>query len=417
MPYYLGWDRSGYTGTGGVGIHHPSGDIKKISTYTMAPQSTDYLNNTVNASGNHWRIIWAQTTHNGVTKHGVTEGGSSGSPLINNNRRVIGQLKGGYADCDNKVINGIQYGKNAPDWYGKFSVSWTGNGASDSRRRLSNWLAPGVNNPPMTLDGRSGFEISASTTLLCYGFSATFTVDNPPSGFIWDTSSNLDIIWTDDNEVEVEANTGSSSDIGELGWVNVKVNGTEVARKEVWVGPPSEIEISGPDYVSSYGRYTAVYNPLSAPHTFAWDINVEWPNQYPHTINRYGDYADFYFGTTATYPLTLDVCNACGCAPQAGKYVYAVNYSPSPVLSYPNPANDILFIEIDPQADNNARSSISVSYDIKLYNQYGIPVRNTTLRSSKEQFDISNLPNGMYFLHISDGINPEPEKRQIVIKH
>jgi hypothetical protein len=29
-PYYLGWDRSGNAGTGGVGIHHPNGDVKKI---------------------------------------------------------------------------------------------------------------------------------------------------------------------------------------------------------------------------------------------------------------------------------------------------------------------------------------------------------------------------------------------------
>ena len=31
-PYYLGWDRTGNPGTGGVGIHHPRGDIKKITT-------------------------------------------------------------------------------------------------------------------------------------------------------------------------------------------------------------------------------------------------------------------------------------------------------------------------------------------------------------------------------------------------
>ena len=30
--YYNGWDRSGSTTTGGVSIHHPAGDAKKIST-------------------------------------------------------------------------------------------------------------------------------------------------------------------------------------------------------------------------------------------------------------------------------------------------------------------------------------------------------------------------------------------------
>ena len=114
-PYYLGWDRSGNSGTGGVGIHHPNGDIKKVSTYNVTPLSTDYLNNTVNASGNHWRVTW---------NAGTTEGGSSGSPLINSNRSIIGQLHGGYASCSVQT---------QPDWYGKFSVSWTGGGTNATR--------------------------------------------------------------------------------------------------------------------------------------------------------------------------------------------------------------------------------------------------------------------------------------------
>ena len=114
--YYLGWDRSGNAGTGGVGIHHPCGDVKKISTYYDQPISTDYLSSTQNSSSSHWRVIWNATS----TNHGTTEGGSSGSALLNNSRKIIGQLHGGYSSC---------YNLYAPDWYGKFSVSWTGNGA------------------------------------------------------------------------------------------------------------------------------------------------------------------------------------------------------------------------------------------------------------------------------------------------
>jgi hypothetical protein len=121
-PYYLGWDRTGNPGTGGVGIHHPRGDVKKITTYTMSPQSTTYLSTSINANASHWRVVW---------NSGTTEGGSSGSSLINNNSKIIGQLHGGYADCDNL---------NSADWYGKFSVSWTGGGTNTTR--LSNWLDP-----------------------------------------------------------------------------------------------------------------------------------------------------------------------------------------------------------------------------------------------------------------------------------
>lgn len=138
--YYLGWDRSGDSGNGGVGIHHPNGDIKKISQYTLTPQSTVYAENSTNSNGTHWRLIWSK---------GVTEGGSSGSPLINSNRKVIGQLHGGYSDC---ISNGI-YGPDKTDWYGKFSVSWTGNGATDNRRKLQPWLDP-RNTGVIVLDGK-----------------------------------------------------------------------------------------------------------------------------------------------------------------------------------------------------------------------------------------------------------------------
>jgi hypothetical protein len=99
-PYYLGWDRTGNSGTGGIGIHHPAGDVKKISLYTMSPESTDYLSNTVSPDGNHWRLVWSS---------GTTEIYSSGSPLINNSRHVIGQLHGGYVSCNNitQLINAL----------------------------------------------------------------------------------------------------------------------------------------------------------------------------------------------------------------------------------------------------------------------------------------------------------------------
>ena len=60
---------------------------------------------------------------------GVTEGGSSGSPLFNQDGRVIGQLFGGFSNaCDGLTDNG-----NAVI-YGRFATSW-GLG-------LSEWLDP-----------------------------------------------------------------------------------------------------------------------------------------------------------------------------------------------------------------------------------------------------------------------------------
>lgn len=120
-PYYLGWDNSGNSGSSVVGIHHPCGDVKKIATKNSAPMT----------SGNYWNLYWDQTTNG----YSVTEGGSSGSPLINNDRHIIGQLWGGSSvNCSNPSQDNAKYGK--------FNISWTGGGAIDNRRKLQPWLDP-----------------------------------------------------------------------------------------------------------------------------------------------------------------------------------------------------------------------------------------------------------------------------------
>ena len=150
IPYYLGWDRTGNSGTGGVGIHHPRGDVKKISTHNITPPTNSnclngYLNGIYLANSSFWRINWMATSNG----HSVTEGGSSGSPLLNNNHRVIGQLFGAGSCSDTNCNDPSKDIAN----YGKFSVSWTGNNATDNRRRLRDWLD--TNNTTTVLNGIS----------------------------------------------------------------------------------------------------------------------------------------------------------------------------------------------------------------------------------------------------------------------
>lgn len=125
-PYYLGWDNTGNAGGPGVCIHHPRGDVKKISTVVEQPTSTSYEDQSPN-NNSHWKVYWKKTPKG----YGVTQGGSSGASLLNASHKVIGQLHGGYSSC---------YNLNEPDWYGKFNVSWTGNGNDSIQRRLNHWL-------------------------------------------------------------------------------------------------------------------------------------------------------------------------------------------------------------------------------------------------------------------------------------
>lgn len=152
--YYNGWSRSTTASTSGVGIHHPDGDIKKISTYTTALYSVS-----VGGTGSHWEVSWAGTANG----HGVTEPGSSGSPIFNSTGQIIGTLTSGYSAC-NALTD--------PDQYGKFSLHWSSNGTT-SAKQLKPWLDP-LNINPTSINGTytcvSGIAKDQSTDdgIQCY---------------------------------------------------------------------------------------------------------------------------------------------------------------------------------------------------------------------------------------------------------
>jgi hypothetical protein len=125
--YWNGWDANTTASTSGVSIHHPAGDIKKISSYTSTLVNSTWSG----ASGTHWRVTWAATANG----HGVTEGGSSGSPIFtynNGSSRIVGTLSGGSSYCT---------ATSSPDLYGKMSYHWTSDGSS-STQQLKPFLDP-----------------------------------------------------------------------------------------------------------------------------------------------------------------------------------------------------------------------------------------------------------------------------------
>jgi hypothetical protein len=149
---FAGWDNSGNNGTSAVAIHHPSTDEKSISFENQPTTTTSYGSNSVPGDGTHVRVAdWDL---------GTTEGGSSGSPLFDQNHHVIGQLHGGSAAC----------GNNYSDWYGRFSRSWTGGGSNNSR--LSNWLDPtgsGATSVDTLVPGSGGLGVTPDTSLEAEG--------------------------------------------------------------------------------------------------------------------------------------------------------------------------------------------------------------------------------------------------------
>ena len=123
--FLAGWDSTGVTPAAATCVHHPSGDIKKIT----------FEGSQVSPAGNYWEV--------GPWDDGTTEGGSSGAPLFDENQRVIGQLFGGQAACQGPNPN------SGTDEYGRFDRSWDGGQPDD---RVRDWLDP-TGLDPGTLDG------------------------------------------------------------------------------------------------------------------------------------------------------------------------------------------------------------------------------------------------------------------------
>lgn len=120
--YFSGWNNSNTAPTSTVSIHHPDGDIKKISFDDNASTAVQAMSST--EANSSWRVVWDRNT--------TTEGGSSGSPLFDQNKRIIGQLWGGQASCSNLT---------GPDYYGRLHNSWNPSG-SNATNQLKNWLDP-----------------------------------------------------------------------------------------------------------------------------------------------------------------------------------------------------------------------------------------------------------------------------------
>jgi hypothetical protein len=108
--YLSGWNAVDVAPLSGVNIAHPGLRPTKIATYTIPPivfSSTDL----------NMHVLMSRTA-NGY--QGVT-GGSSGSPLFDQNHRVVGTIISGYATSDYPVLAD---GLNPVEVVSKFSSGW-----------------------------------------------------------------------------------------------------------------------------------------------------------------------------------------------------------------------------------------------------------------------------------------------------
>lgn len=117
-PYMAGWTRSSSPKAPYMSIQHPYGDVKKVSYVNDIYVS--YFNDS--RYNTYWWVKrWTE---------GITEIGSSGSPLFDADGYIIGELTGGQSFCDTPVN----------DYYCQLSAAW--NYYSDKTKQIASYISP-----------------------------------------------------------------------------------------------------------------------------------------------------------------------------------------------------------------------------------------------------------------------------------
>ncbi|MDR0574010.1 MAG: T9SS type A sorting domain-containing protein, partial [Tannerella sp.] len=186
------------------------------------------------------------------------------------------------------------------------------------------------------------------------------------------------------------------------------------------VGKPVLSDITGPTGISNTqsATYQAIYNSLANPSSFQWILS---PLGNASAIPE-NQYFDVGIGTPGSYQVVCRATNACG---QGEYFVIDVNvyhsygnYS----SAYPNPVSGILNIDVNRETEALQKKSVAsagceFALDIRLYDSRGNLQRQATSKGEKVVFNVSNLPNGLYILHVYDGIQENPEIHKIIVKH
>src|SRR5437879_5705381 len=107
------------------GLFYPKNRVVPHSCFNASVLSRTASKPYFSPDGSHKRVSFGSFIRSDIYylgvewSSGVTEPGSSGSPLLNTDRQIIGQLTGGWDGPGSSCTN-----PTAPDQYGRFDVTY-----------------------------------------------------------------------------------------------------------------------------------------------------------------------------------------------------------------------------------------------------------------------------------------------------
>ena len=450
---YAGWTRSTTAATTSTAIHHPQGDLMKISLSHSQAVSVPW----VSGASNHWRVSFSD---------GIVQHGSSGSALFDQNHRIVGQLHGNQNNiCGNPGTNTCWCMTQRPSIgeYGRFDISWTGGGTNTTR--LSNWLDP-TNTGAVTTNTTNISLLTPAITgpdgICLPATSAAYTINNLPI-----CGTNL-VTWsTNVPQVTASPTTGNTTTVSANGYrglvtLTATVSGfiSPVVTKLIYIGTlPSCSTRTAYWYVNGYQttlgkcasltqircnnfnsnvlslcEYYAtawVVDPM-ATSSITWSyvsssgytswapkgpkgdsvevvINYNSPNGWLRlkctTTNACGSYDwDFWFtpqGSTASCPVYLDI----NCIPIV-PLTEITKATQEKVSLIPNPTNGQFVVSLKSE-DKDA-----VIKEIIVTNKMGMPVYQQKFanKQKKQTINLFNQPTDIYLVEVFDGVKWVTEK-------
>lgn len=145
QPHFLGWSAApngGATQSAPFhGLHHPNGGIKKVAIEEDGLSIGSFTDPRYNMEPNAFWVVrgW---------EIGATEGGSSGSPLLDREKRVMGTLTGGSSMCGSP---------RGPDIYASLNKFWEVEGSLGNPNAIRHYLDP-EGSGALQLDGYNPFQ-------------------------------------------------------------------------------------------------------------------------------------------------------------------------------------------------------------------------------------------------------------------
>lgn len=288
--------------------------------------------------------------------------------------------------------------------------------ASDIDGNVDGYRVVSISNPNYTIT-------TTASSPFCNNCNITYKLNNTLEGDVitWEAVSNVSLVSGQGTANAVFRTNANSNGIATI---RARVNSSGyqdvIENNSIWVGKPVISRIDGERFGTpgQYSDYRAVYNDLSMPTSFQWVLTPQGRNSiYPNYSS-----CTLSLREEGIYVLKVRATNANGTGEYFDTYVEVYDLGIYSYMVYPSPASDVLMVNFDVKLPENSGSEMmknnqDIFFKIYLYNENGVMARQTTSDGSQIQFDVSNLPNGMYYLHIYNGRADKPEVRKVIVKH